>query len=186
MWKAPFVQYGSARLFLRSAPPSTWPTPVPLQGALAPNDALQTSLERLLDGELPGQPESVVFGDDGRVFAMLEGDVWVAEGPNGSNPQLYAHTGGRPLGGKFDASGNLIYADGTGVSVFPSSRLRRAFSVYVCLGLCWHARLFRGSFNVQVLLVRVRYELFSLTGRNCRPVVPRRGFSWSRRAAVGW
>jgi len=114
MWKAPFVQYGSARLFLRSAPPSTWPTPVPLQGALAPNDALQTSLERLLDGELPGQPETVVFGDDGRVFAMLEGDVWVAEGPNGSNPQLYAHTGGRPLGGKFDASGNLVYADGTG------------------------------------------------------------------------
>eukprot|EP00191_Tetraselmis_sp_GSL018_P022107 CAMPEP_0177619900 /NCGR_PEP_ID=MMETSP0419_2-20121207/26554_1 /TAXON_ID=582737 /ORGANISM="Tetraselmis sp., Strain GSL018" /LENGTH=358 /DNA_ID=CAMNT_0019119293 /DNA_START=370 /DNA_END=1448 /DNA_ORIENTATION=+ len=44
------------------------------------------------------------------MYLLQPGEISVSE-PKGQTPHLYALTGGRPLGGKFDAQGNLFYAD---------------------------------------------------------------------------
>lgn len=109
-WTSPYVTYSTSHLSVLEAPPSTWPTLAPLEGHVAANEILKTASQRLPEEDLPGHAETVVFGADGRLYALLEGDVWSAAA-DGSDLQLYAHTGGRPLGGKFDAHGNLVYAD---------------------------------------------------------------------------
>jgi len=119
MWREPFVMYGRARLPLMVAPPSALPrpsAPAP-EGPLAPNTRLADSLHRLFDGRLPGEAETVAFDAAGRLHLLLEGDVLVADVDAAAGEdaraqlELYAHTGGRVLGGQFDATGNLVYAD---------------------------------------------------------------------------
>ena len=47
----------------------------------------------------------------GRIYVSTHEGRIVRLNPDGSNPQNWAETGGRPLGIDFDASGNLIVAD---------------------------------------------------------------------------
>ena len=58
----------------------------------------------------PG-PESVAIGPDGRLYTGLQDGRVVRMLADGSGVETFVQTGGRPLGMKFDAGGNLIVAD---------------------------------------------------------------------------
>ena len=85
------------------------PRKVPLEGPLAPNDLLQSSLI-LAAGQVEG-PEDVAVDNDGRIYAGTA-DGWVVRVEGDGSVTKFADTGGRPLGMVFDAKGNLIVADG--------------------------------------------------------------------------
>jgi sugar lactone lactonase YvrE len=91
--------------------PASWTPPVPpaLSGPYAPNDYL-ASVERLGAG-VGRAPEDVAVDAQGRLYGGMEdGRIWRFQ-PDGSQPELFADTGGRPLGLHFDAAGNLVVAD---------------------------------------------------------------------------
>ena len=57
------------------------------------------------------KPEDVALDADGKIYGGFEdGRIMVLQ-PDGTQPHLFANTGGRPLGLVFDRNGNLIVAD---------------------------------------------------------------------------
>jgi sugar lactone lactonase YvrE len=90
--------------------PAAWtPAPPPeLTGPYAPNSEL-TRVEKLkIDGFAP---EDVAFDSQDRIYCGDDhGRIFRFE-PDGTKPQLFADTKGRPLGLVFDHEGNLIVAD---------------------------------------------------------------------------
>jgi len=91
--------------------PVAWPAPqfAGYVGPHAANDRL-ARLERL---ELGGEtgPEHVAFGPDGKLYAAVSSGAIVRMNADGSAREVFARTGGRPLGFDFDRSGRLIVAD---------------------------------------------------------------------------
>lgn len=89
------------------------PPPRPgLAGPLAQNDEL-AGADLVAAGNIPG-PEDIAFDARGRLYAGSEdGNIYrFAEGEGGSGEvEEFADTGGRPLGLRFDAEGDLIVAD---------------------------------------------------------------------------
>jgi sugar lactone lactonase YvrE len=96
-----------------------WPVPIDpvvwqpaanpaMSGPYAPNDRL--SGLRLLPDVGQG-PESVAIDRDGRLYTGLQDGRVVRMLADGSAVETFVQTGGRPLGMKFDAGGNLIVAD---------------------------------------------------------------------------
>jgi sugar lactone lactonase YvrE len=90
--------------------PAAWtpaPPPEPT-GPYAPNSEL-TRVEKLkIDGFAP---EDVAFDSQDRIYCGDDhGRIFRLE-PDGTKPQLFADTKGRPLGLVFDHEGNLIVAD---------------------------------------------------------------------------
>jgi YD repeat-containing protein len=86
--------------------PESW-TPPPAPRSLA-NAALATV--ELLEPSLPS-PEAITFDDEGRIVTgLLDGRV-VRFAPQADDVTVLAHTGGRPLGLKYDGAGRLIVAD---------------------------------------------------------------------------
>jgi hypothetical protein len=96
-----------------------WPVPVapvawrapPNPGDRAPfipNDRL-ADLEMLPIGRNVG-PEAVTTDSAGRIYVATREHI-VRLQPDGTRPENWARTGGRPLGMAFDARGNLIVAD---------------------------------------------------------------------------
>lgn len=57
------------------------------------------------------QPEHIVLASDGKLYASVTRGNILRLNPDGTAQEVYANTGGRPLGLHFDASGNLIVAD---------------------------------------------------------------------------
>jgi sugar lactone lactonase YvrE len=99
---------------------AAWPVPVDPEaweapanagytGAHAVNDRL-ARIERLSIRDHHG-PESVAIDEAGRIYASTHEGAIVRLAPDGSKPQRWARTGGRPLGLDFDAAGNLLVAD---------------------------------------------------------------------------
>lgn len=97
-----------------------WPVPIDpvawkappnpgYKGAFAPNEKLK-GLEKLPLGGKHG-PEDIALDSEGRIYAATHEGVIVRLKPDGTSPEDWADTGGRPLGMDFDASGNLIVAD---------------------------------------------------------------------------
>jgi sugar lactone lactonase YvrE len=97
-----------------------WPSPIdsvayeppaamPLDGALAPNDRLQ-SAELVAAGKVKG-PEDVEVDSTGRIFTGAADGRVVRIDPDGTVATI-ANTRGRPLGLAFAPDGNLIVADG--------------------------------------------------------------------------
>lgn len=90
--------------------PVAWnPAPVPeLTGVYAQNNELAKT-ERLM---VPARaPEDLAFDKQDRIYCGSEdGQIFRLEA-DGTRPQLFSHTHGRPLGMMFDAGGNLIVAD---------------------------------------------------------------------------
>lgn len=88
-----------------------WQAPVDAgyTGAYAPNDRLG-GLRRI---DLAGEtgPEHVAIGPDGMLYAAVAGGRILRMQPDGSNPQVWAATGGRVLGFDFDPQGRMIAAD---------------------------------------------------------------------------
>jgi len=104
--------------------PEAWspPPPPPLEGPLAPNEALRDAA-LIAEGTVHG-PEDLAFDRQGRLYAATaEGKVkrLSADG----KLEDFATTAGRPLGIRFDARGNLIACDlGKGlVSIDPAGRV---------------------------------------------------------------
>ena len=78
-------------------------------GKFAQNERLK-NIEVFKIGDNHG-PEDVALDKQGRIYgATHEGNI-VRLQPDGSNPENWVNTGGRPLGIDFDLDGNLIVAD---------------------------------------------------------------------------
>ena len=100
-------------LFLWPVPidPGVWESPPqpPFEGEFAANTVLQ-QMELFATPDSHG-PEDVAVDAEGRVYVgVVEGKI-LRYDADGSNPQVFAETGGRPLGLDFDVDGNLIVAD---------------------------------------------------------------------------
>ena len=67
-------------------------------------------LEQIAVGNVNG-PEAIAFDNNGLMYTANEDGRIIVLNRDGSNPQDYVQTGGRPLGLKFDLQGNLIVAD---------------------------------------------------------------------------
>jgi len=98
----------------------TWPVPIDpvawtppeapaLEGQYAANDYLK-NVERIGEGSGIG-PEDVAVDDKGRIYAGYVDGRIIRFQNDGSYPEVFADTQGRPLGLHFDANGNLIAAD---------------------------------------------------------------------------
>ena len=91
--------------------PVAWQAPASpgYTGPFAPNHRL-TGLETFPLGDNIG-PESVALDARGRIYAATHQGRIVRLEPDGSRPQNWVETGGRPLGIVFDNKGNLVVAD---------------------------------------------------------------------------
>lgn len=114
-------------LFLWPVPisPVSWePEPVPpLTGKYAVNHVL-ADMELFPTPNSHG-PEDVAVDDQGRIYVGVEEGRILRYAPDGSDPQVFANTGGRPLGLDFDTNGNLIVADAVAglLSVGPNGEI---------------------------------------------------------------
>src|SRR5205085_10098751 len=90
--------------------PAAWePQPAPpLAGVYESNSRLAPA-ERLTVGG--HAPEGVAVAPDGRINAGVEGGRIFRLQPDGTRPEVFADTHGRPLGLDFDRDGNLVVAD---------------------------------------------------------------------------
>lgn len=98
----------------------TWPVPVKpvawvappnpgYSGAFAANSRLAAFEPVALGGE--HGPEAIAIDADGRLYVATESGVIVQLAPDGTDPQPWANTGGRPLGMAFAGNGRLYAAD---------------------------------------------------------------------------
>jgi sugar lactone lactonase YvrE len=78
-------------------------------GPFASNERLK-GIEVFAIGDNKG-PEDIALDSKGRIYAATHGGWIVRLQPDGSNPENWVQTGGRPLGIDFDNTGNLIVAD---------------------------------------------------------------------------
>ncbi len=97
-----------------------WPVPVEpvawkappdpgYTGPFAPNHRLK-GIQALLIGHNHG-PEDIALDSQGRIYAATHEGRIVRLQPDGSGPENWVDTKGRPLGIDFDNDGNLIVAD---------------------------------------------------------------------------
>ncbi|HXT62662.1 MAG TPA: SMP-30/gluconolactonase/LRE family protein [Pyrinomonadaceae bacterium] len=90
--------------------PVAWNPPAApeLTGVYAQNSEL-SNIQRLpIEGS---QPEDVAIDSQGRIYTGVnDGHIYRLQA-DGTQPQVFSHTYGRPLGLKFDQNGNLIVAD---------------------------------------------------------------------------
>ena len=91
--------------------PPAWTPPVAptLTGPYEKNNRL-SPVQRLSLGD-GHNPEDVAIDAEGRIYAGFEdGRIMVLQ-RDGTQPRVFANTGGRPLGLIFDRAGNLVVAD---------------------------------------------------------------------------
>jgi hypothetical protein len=94
-----------------------WPVPIDAVSWKAPvgtgnvqvNNALQGRHLISLGAEVG--PEHVILGPDGQLYVSVASGNILRMNQDGSGQQVFARTGGRPLGLAFDGQGNLIAAD---------------------------------------------------------------------------
>ena len=98
-----------------------WPVPIDPVGWDAPAapgytgaHAVNSKLAGVQRIDLHGEtgPEHVAIGPDGRLYTGLNSGNIVRMQPDGSGQEVFASTGGRPLGMAFAADGSLVVADG--------------------------------------------------------------------------
>ncbi len=93
--------------------PVSWDAPVDagLVDPFASNDRLRRA--KVFDLGSHTGPEDVTSGPDGLIYAAMADGVIIRLRPDGSRVEVFAETGGRPLGIEFDAHGNLFVANAT-------------------------------------------------------------------------
>jgi sugar lactone lactonase YvrE len=91
--------------------PAAWTPPAapPLAGQFERNTRL-AGVQRLDTGG-GFAPEDVALDAQGRIYGGLEDGRIVRLQADGTHPEIFANTNGRPLGLVFDHAGNLIVAD---------------------------------------------------------------------------
>jgi len=97
-----------------------WPVPIdPVAWDAPPNPGytgpfmennILTNIETLSIGDNHG-PENFAQDEAGRIYAATHEGIIVRLQPDGSGPENWAETNGRPLGSEFDKAGNLIVVD---------------------------------------------------------------------------
>lgn len=94
-----------------SIAPIPWNPPVApaLEGPYAVNHTL-ASVERLGEGAGP-KPEDIAVDAHGYIYGGFEDGRIMRWDAAGEQPEVFADTGGRPLGMHFDIDGNLIVCD---------------------------------------------------------------------------
>lgn len=91
--------------------PIAWnPPPAPALSGAYQQNSLLTPVERISLGE-GFAPEDVAIDAENRIYAGMDDGRIVRVQANGTRPEVFADTTGRPLGLIFDSSGNLIVAD---------------------------------------------------------------------------
>ena len=90
--------------------PAAWTPPEApvLEGPYAPNTALAPAERLPTSGE---GPEDVALDAEGRIYCGLKDGRIVRLRADGGGEELFADTGGRPLGLHFDDDGDLLVAD---------------------------------------------------------------------------
>ena len=97
-----------------------WPVPIDpvawkappnsgYSGRFAQNERLR-GIQLLPIGDNHG-PEDIAFDARGRIYASTHEGRIVRSQADGSDPENWVDTGGRPLGIEFDIKGNLLIAD---------------------------------------------------------------------------
>ena len=91
--------------------PVAWQAPAApgYAGPFARNERLK-GLEMLSIGDNHG-PETVALDAEGRIYVTTHEGRIVRLQTDGSKPENWVTTGGRPLGIRFDPAGNLVVAD---------------------------------------------------------------------------
>ncbi len=91
--------------------PMVWQTPgnSGYKNNLSPNTLL-SNIEQLDIGDNYG-PEGIAIDKNGRIYASTHSGNIVRLKADGTEPENWINTGGRPLGIAFDHAGNLIVAD---------------------------------------------------------------------------
>lgn len=91
--------------------PGAWTPPVAptLTGQYQQNTRL-APVQKLSLGD-GHKPEDVALDAEGKIYAGFEDGRIIVLQPDGTQPRVFANTGGRPLGLVFDRAGNLIVAD---------------------------------------------------------------------------
>lgn len=91
--------------------PVAWDAPVNagLVGTFAPNDGLATATQLALAGKTG--PEDAVEGLDGRIYVSTHDGTILRLDAEGGSPEVFANTGGRPLGIAIHPDGDVIVAD---------------------------------------------------------------------------
>ena len=116
----PVVRVAAAVIGLLLLYLSLWPVPVDPVAWHAPADAGLTdpfesndilSRARLLDIAGHEGPEDIAGGPDGMIYASARNGVIVRMREDGSGLEVFADTGGRPLGIEFDGAGHLYVAN---------------------------------------------------------------------------
>jgi len=90
--------------------PVAWNPPAApeLTGVYAQNNELAKTERLSVNSEAP---EDVAFDSQDRIYTgAADGHIFRLQ-PDGTRPEVFSHTYGRPLGLKFDSAGNLIVAD---------------------------------------------------------------------------
>jgi sugar lactone lactonase YvrE len=85
------------------------PEAPPLSGAYEPNNRLR-DVEHFGAGHCL-DPEDITTDSEGYIYTGMSDGRIMRFSPDDSSAELYANTGGRPLGLAFDANRNLIVAD---------------------------------------------------------------------------
>ena len=91
--------------------PVAWDAPADrgLVDPFEPNDRLRKA--RLIDLGSHAGPEDIAGGPDGRIYTGTNDGKVIRFRPDGSDIEVFANVGGRPLGLEFDAEGNLLIAN---------------------------------------------------------------------------
>lgn len=91
--------------------PVAWEAPVNagLVGTFAPNDRLAAATRLPLAGKTG--PEDAVEGPDGRIYVSTHDGTVLRLAADGGSPEIFANTGGRPLGIAMHPDGDVIVAD---------------------------------------------------------------------------
>src|SRR5262245_17920083 len=91
--------------------PVAWQAPVAPDyvGPFAQNDRLK-AIEMLPIADNHG-PETIALDAEGRIYVTTHEGRIVRLRADGSHPENWVTTGGRPLGIRFDTAGNLLVAD---------------------------------------------------------------------------
>lgn len=102
---------GYLLFFPVSITPAAWTPPAAptLTGQYQQNNRL-APVQKLPLGD-GHKPEDVALDADGKIYAGFDDGRIIVLQPDGTQPRVFANTGGRPLGLVFDRAGNLIVAD---------------------------------------------------------------------------
>ncbi|RMG56686.1 MAG: SMP-30/gluconolactonase/LRE family protein [Bacteroidetes bacterium] len=93
--------------------PAVWTPPAAPELGAPPytQTASLAPAERVSTLPFGAGPEDIAVDSLGRVYGgLLSGEI-LRFAPDGTHPEVFAHTGGRPLGLAWDPAGNLIVAD---------------------------------------------------------------------------